>query len=75
MEKEKNKKIKWNMKERFNLFTGVFLIASGMILSGPSITGFSVFSGNTPLPNILSIALIFIGIFELFVFFREIESK
>lgn len=76
MKKEDNKKIKWNMKERFNLFTGVFLIAGGMILSKPSINGFSVLlGGNIPLPNILSIALVLIGIFELFIFFKEIESK
>jgi len=62
-------------KEKFNLFTGVFLIAGGMILSKPSITGFDVLGGNTPLPNILSIALILIGISELFVFFKKMESK
>jgi hypothetical protein len=61
--------------ERLNLFTGVFLIAGGMILSKPSINGFAVLGGNTPLPNVLSIALIFIGIAELFVFFKKMELK
>jgi len=61
--------------EKLNLYTGVFLIMGGLILSKPSITGFSIFSGNTPLPNVLSIALIFIGISELFVFFKKMESK
>ena len=63
------------IKEKLNLYTGVFLIAGGMILSKPSITGFDIFGGNTPLPNILSIALILIGIFELFIFFKKMESK
>lgn len=74
-EKKNTKKVKWNWKEKFNLFTGVFLIASGMILSKPSITGFSIFSGNTPLPSVLSIALVLIGISELFIFFKKMESK
>jgi murein DD-endopeptidase MepM/ murein hydrolase activator NlpD len=59
------------LEKKFNLFTGIFLIVGGMILSGPSITGFSIFSGNNPLPNVLSIALILIGISELFFFFRR----
>ncbi len=62
-------------KGKFNLFTGVFLIAGGMMLSKPSVTGFSIFTGNAPLPNILSIALMLIGISELFVFFKKMESK
>lgn len=63
------------IKEKFNLFTGIFLIAGGMMLSKPSINGFSIFTGNAPLPNILSIALILIGISELFIFFKGIEPK
>ncbi len=71
----KEEKIKWSIREKLNLFTGIFLIVSGMILSKPSISGFSIFGGNTPLPNILSIALIVIGISELFIFFKKMESK
>jgi hypothetical protein len=63
------------IKEKFNLYTGIILIAGGLILSKPSITGFDILGGNTPLPNILSIALILIGISELFIFFKKIESK
>jgi len=63
------------IKEHFNLYTGVFLIAGGLMLSKPSITSFDVLGGNAPLPNILSIALILIGIFELSLFFKKTQSK
>lgn len=68
--KNKSKRV-----NKSNLIIGIFLIVGGLLFSKPSIENFNIFTGISPLPILVTIALVLIGLFELFLFLTREELK
>lgn len=57
-----------------NLILGIFLIVGGSLFSKPSIENLNIFTGMFSLPILVSLALVLIGLVEIFIFFNRKEE-